>query len=460
MQDEAASGEMTRDVQDLRNQVLEMLGDTGPDAAETLQALSVGLLEVVASLGAEGEGMSGAIRSSPLKVSATGGRGAPPVADAEEAASLEAGLLAFSSSAAAVEPAEREAERMRLLEAAQNRQRTFEQQHGSMDDYHRQKQLERVSAAPATAPTRAMEPSGAAAAASAAAPREASLLDPGMARDSSMSEPSQLPLFETPPRSDPGSETNPTNSEGPASASEISGVLDSTGFFAFCRVKGPASLISQLQELGETALTDFSAVDATSPQGIGQEVLNGVSMLAPLLYGLSLLRDMPDSAGCPQCGWAIWWAGVAHFPFSVSYHTVCALKSHGLSIDDTPWRCMDQSGIHMVLTVIVLALTRCSTFAMLVVVPFNSYCIVLLWSRAKTEVRHYRFMRMGVALGVKLACFSLYADLSALMGLGICWILGVIFFGADRLFLGGWGHMMMHLLLVPISHFLLLTAVQ
>jgi len=222
----------------------------------------------------------------------------------------------------------------------------------------------------------------------------------------------------------------------------------------------PASWISKLHKLCERAIADFSASDATSPEGIAQEVLNGASTAVYLFYGLSLLRNMPLSAGCPQCGWAIFWACVAHFPFSVSYHIACALISHGWNINDTPWRCMDQSGVHIVLTVIVLALTQCSIFAMLLVVPFNMYCIILLWCRAKTEARHYRFMRMGVALGIKLACFAYHAEFSALMGLGICWLLGAILFGADRLFLRGWGHMMMHLLLVPISHFLLFTAIQ
>lgn len=146
------------DIEELRNQVLEMLGDSGPDAAETLQALSAEeLLEVVASLGNEGEGAQRATSSS--APSSKPSRGVPPVADAAEAAALEAALLASSSCAAAADPADREQERLRHLQAAEERQRAFESKRGSMEDYRRQKaectgafDISFASSAPATDP--------------------------------------------------------------------------------------------------------------------------------------------------------------------------------------------------------------------------------------------------------------------------------------------------------------------
>jgi hypothetical protein len=213
-------------------------------------------------------------------------------------------------------------------------------------------------------------------------------------------------------------------------------------------------------KLFDGAIAAFSSPDATSPEGFAQEVLNAVSMLFPIVNALALLRNLPPSAGCPQCGWAIFWASVVHLPFSILYHVVCGMISRGWCIDDTTWRCMDQSGIHIMFTVIACGLSRSWTFAVLIVVPFNIYSITLLWSRSQTEARHCCFVRMGVALGIKLISLTWCADFSAIVGVGICWLMGAIFFCVDRLFLGGWGHMMMHLLIVPTSQMLITSAVR
>lgn len=217
--------------------------------------------------------------------------------------------------------------------------------------------------------------------------------------------------------------------------------------------------LTPLQKTLKRLLTDFSAPDAASPEGLMQEVLSAVSMLFPIAHGYSLLRDLPSSAHCPTCGWTIFVACLAHMPFSIAYHIVCALNSRGRNIDDTIARCLDQSGIHLCCTVIAIVLSQSAAYATLVV-PFNIWCVVLLWCRARTEERHCRFVRMGVAITMKLAALGYRADLCSSIGLCGCWLLGALVFIVDKSLLAGWGHMTMHLLIVLVAHIILKIAVQ
>lgn len=147
-QDSQAARPVAIDVDQLRMQVYEMLGDASGEVLETLQALSLEeLLEVIDGLGVDGPMSTPAsAAASPEKA---GHRGEPRVAPAPEAPQA-----AFSSCAAAADPAELEVERARRREAAERRQVEHQRRNLTMEELRRERMLPggTASAAPARQP--------------------------------------------------------------------------------------------------------------------------------------------------------------------------------------------------------------------------------------------------------------------------------------------------------------------
>jgi len=85
---------------------------------------------------------------------------------------------------------------------------------------------------------------------------------------------------------------------------------------------------------------------------------------------------------------------------------------------------------------------------------FNFYSIVLLWTRAATEERHWRFRRIGVAMALKVLPMAFRKDWFNFAGSSSSAAMGAGFFMTDRK-LRGWGQALSHAMLVPYAHFIL-----
>ncbi|CAK0905569.1 unnamed protein product [Prorocentrum cordatum] len=179
-------------------------------------------------------------------------------------------------------------------------------------------------------------------------------------------------------------------------------------------------------------------------------------MTLPVSYGCWLLCSANvASAGAP---WMIVASQVCHLPFSMAYHICCARIASGVPVDDTPYRCLDQSGTHVMATITFLCLSQSGVFTLVLALPWNAYCICMLWLRAKTEVRYSRFVRMFVSALLALSPMAFNEQWRNWLGSMFCFAAGSALFGLDAL-LGGWGHPLMHVMGVPYIHYILTAAI-
>mmetsp|Transcript_61686 Transcript_61686/g.138987 ORF Transcript_61686/g.138987 Transcript_61686/m.138987 type:complete len:222 (-) Transcript_61686:14-679(-) len=207
----------------------------------------------------------------------------------------------------------------------------------------------------------------------------------------------------------------------------------------------------------ERMLWDFSTPSAALPAGHAQEALSAISMLAPPLYSLWRIQWMPDTVECPSCAWMFVLAGVAHLPFSIAYHVVCGLIAQGHKIDDTPFRCGDQGMVHFVCVVCSWSISRSFAYMALVALPFNLFAVFALLTRARTEERHWRFIRMGCAVFIYLVPMCWRGDWWNFFGAGASFCVVSALFAGSHL-LAGFGHPLMHLMLTPYTHCVLMSA--
>lgn len=195
----------------------------------------------------------------------------------------------------------------------------------------------------------------------------------------------------------------------------------------------------------------------TIPQLLRIEAANAITMFPALMYAYYRLFHT-DLRHAEYYSWSfVLFCGVTcHFPASVAYHIAC-MKSISLNggFDTTWFRCFDQTMIHFFSLCATIALSHSWVYGLTVGLIWNVYAIVLLYTRAKTEVRHARMIRQMFSV-------MLYLTPVALRGHWFLWFQGWFVFISfsmcfvlDEIVFNGWGHPIMHCWLTPYVHVLL-----
>lgn len=204
--------------------------------------------------------------------------------------------------------------------------------------------------------------------------------------------------------------------------------------------------------------SEHAAEDWESWHGAKHEVFNAVTMIFPALFCFYLVYTMPSSVECPDCAWLIFFAVLIHLPFSVLYHSMCVAHSYGHDCNTENYRCLDQTFIHVSSSLGCWALSRSIVYTLCIALPFNVYCIFMLWYARDTEPRYKRFVRMGLCLVLYLAPLAFRGYWFYFWAACVCFVLLSALFFISDIFLSGWGHGIMHLMLVPFLCIIIVAA--
>uniref|UniRef100_A0A7S2C440 Alkaline ceramidase n=1 Tax=Alexandrium andersonii TaxID=327968 RepID=A0A7S2C440_9DINO len=192
-----------------------------------------------------------------------------------------------------------------------------------------------------------------------------------------------------------------------------------------------------------------------------REAFSAVTMLAPTVGTSLVLREMHNAGTCTclMCGLVMLAGFVAHMVASMSYHFACALQAYRPGIDVRPWRCLDQSLVFACCVTCAWSLSHSAAYAFGVVLPFIMYAVARLWIPSETEMRHHRFQRMGIGIVLYLAPIAARGEYWTLCGCLLCAVFFTVFFVTDQQ-LAGWGHGLMHIVLLPYGCLLMASALQ
>lgn len=131
-----------------------------------------------------------------------------------------------------------------------------------------------------------------------------------------------------------------------------------------------------------------------------QEVANALSMVVPAAWVLASWRM--GGYMLTWCSCLIVSSTICHAPISVYYHLRVALSGVGrwplgCAIDNTPRR-LDQTGIHLVSSVVAYALSGGSVAYSMAAAAFNAFAIRLQWLPEVQPLRNQRNVAISTAL--------------------------------------------------------------
>mmetsp|Transcript_107013 Transcript_107013/g.333557 ORF Transcript_107013/g.333557 Transcript_107013/m.333557 type:complete len:253 (-) Transcript_107013:36-794(-) len=178
-----------------------------------------------------------------------------------------------------------------------------------------------------------------------------------------------------------------------------------------------------------------------------QEVANALTMLPVAVLALQAVLEPGASAGVRLVAASV----LVHNPFSVAYHTSCAVNYGKLHpCENNPFLKWDISFIHVGGAILSLATSGSLAYSA-ASTAFNGVCIyrIAAWRGSTLERRLAR-----------VCCFLLYAvpiaridPLTFARTMSIFLAMAAVFVFSQRL--RGWGHALSHLLLLPFARCLL-----
>lgn len=197
-----------------------------------------------------------------------------------------------------------------------------------------------------------------------------------------------------------------------------------------------------------------------SPQIYWPEVFSAVTMLAPSLYGLSLLSYLLEVASFPAGVKALVVASCLHCPVSMTYHfTNAAWEKYSYDMMLTPFRLADVVAIHISCIIFGWALSHGSLSYTCVGAVVNSLFITRLLREYSAGNPGTRKDVIGVAICVLIytAPMLLRGDISNYFGAILFFAVACVCHALNE-HLHDLGHGFFHLFLVPYFHFLLASA--
>jgi hypothetical protein len=207
------------------------------------------------------------------------------------------------------------------------------------------------------------------------------------------------------------------------------------------------------------ALEQSTSVKHT-PQIYWPEVFSAVTMLAPSLYGLSLVSYLLEVASFPHAVKALLVASCLHCPVSMAYHfTNAAWQKYSYDMMLTPFRLADVVAIHISCIVFGWALSHGSLSYTCVGALVNLFFIARLVREYSARNPGTRKDVIGVAICVLIytAPMLLRGDISNYFGAIFFFVLACVCHASND-HLHDLGHGFFHLFLVPYFHFLLASA--
>mmetsp|Transcript_111186 Transcript_111186/g.313773 ORF Transcript_111186/g.313773 Transcript_111186/m.313773 type:complete len:232 (+) Transcript_111186:94-789(+) len=189
------------------------------------------------------------------------------------------------------------------------------------------------------------------------------------------------------------------------------------------------------------------------------ELCNAVSMLPPslLLCHRWLWPPVPHFWNHYMGVMAV--GIVVHMFFSVNYHLQVAAEIVDDPLDNNARR-LDQSFVHI--AAICTSYAESASISFTVVAGlFNAWCILRLWGVVGGhDTRRHRTLGIILALLLYISPMLVRGDHTNFIGAFACFLAGLTFFAGSACFgLGaGWGHVLLHMMLWPFTHYLLASA--
>ncbi|CAK9001617.1 Elongation factor 2 [Durusdinium trenchii] len=188
------------------------------------------------------------------------------------------------------------------------------------------------------------------------------------------------------------------------------------------------------------------------------EVFSALTMLLPALHGYFRAPDIAASAAFPQGVWALAYAAIFHCPISMAYHLSNAVYdgAPGYDVLCTPFRTADLIAIHLCCVAFGWAESHGHLEYTIFITIINIGCIVSLLHTLICERRGGRHENYLVAFCVFLYTLPVLvrSDYCNYAGIAGSWFLACVFQSLNPK-MGGWGHGLFHVMLVPYFHFLM-----
>jgi len=201
--------------------------------------------------------------------------------------------------------------------------------------------------------------------------------------------------------------------------------------------------------------------EKVDPSRFWPEVWNAVSMTIPSIYAYYMVQTMPETVICSTCVYVLYYGIILHLPFSVSYHVSMAAEACGsdfFQLEPSVFRVLDMSFIHVAAIATSYAESRSIEYMLMLAFPMNSYSIAMLWLGAASEPRYKRFVRMGICVMIYLLPILTTGTLWCFAACICCWLSFSCMFVLSDIYMNGWGHVIMHAMLVPYTRLLMMNA--
>lgn len=209
----------------------------------------------------------------------------------------------------------------------------------------------------------------------------------------------------------------------------------------------------QVGDILVDAAKDFEHAPEVS--GKWQEIANALTMVPATWYATMLVNNYLSVSSCAAELKGMLAGAWMQAPFSMMYHGACFASICGFRVQPNGyWRCLDQMFIHVFCILAAWATSSSKMYTMAVACPFGIYAIFLLWFKSKSEPRHLRFVRMGVAKMLVWLPMVWRGDWYHLMGTVMSSGIGGTCFALSDSHFGGWGHSAFHCIGIPYAHFL------
>ncbi|CAJ1372535.1 unnamed protein product [Effrenium voratum] len=213
-----------------------------------------------------------------------------------------------------------------------------------------------------------------------------------------------------------------------------------------------------VKAMSKWAVLQWLEPEITLGRTFWPEVFSAFTMLLPALHGSNLAADLASGAAFPQGVWVLLYGAIFHCPVSMAYHLSNAVLegTAGHDVMLTPFRTADLTAIHLCCIAFGWAESYGDILYTLALTVLNLICIFALLHDLASGRRggQHEVHRVAVAVFLYTLPVLLRGDCWNYLGIAVSWILAAAFQMISPK-IGGWGHGLFHMMLVPYFHFLM-----